>query len=91
MAKHIGIGKNELYSIDTIGGVVKIETRKNISIIKITSDDNRSITRIKLFRIHTCPKCNSKLNFETLGEEPYPNLIIGEICSNKNCGYIKYA
>ena len=50
MAKHIGIGKDELYSIDTIGGVIKIETRKNISIIKITSNNSRNITRIKLFR-----------------------------------------
>lgn len=48
--KHMSIGKKEFWSIDTIGGVIEIETFNNVSKIKIKQDISNNIIRIKLHR-----------------------------------------
>ncbi len=50
IATHLGIGKNESWSIDVIGGVIDIDSEKNTCYITIHMDDSKSKTKLVLKR-----------------------------------------
>ncbi len=63
---HKSIGKKEFWSIDTIGGVIEIETFENISKIKIIQDTTKNIISLKLHRdtryLLRCKHCGNEIN-----------------------------
>lgn len=47
---HQSIGKNEGWSIDVIGGVIRIDSETNTTYIRITQDDNPNVITLRLKR-----------------------------------------
>ncbi len=48
---HQSIDKNEVWSIDVIGGVIEIDSKNNTTYIRITQDDNPNVITLRLKRI----------------------------------------
>ena len=51
IATHLGIGKNESWSIDVIGGEIEIDSKKNTCHITIHMDDSKNKIKLVLKRM----------------------------------------
>lgn len=47
VSQHLGIGKDEFWSIDVIGGLVEIDSKKNSCHIKIKNLETEIIVNLK--------------------------------------------
>jgi hypothetical protein len=47
VSQHLGIGKDEFWSIDVIGGLVEIDSKKNSCRIKIKNLETEIIVNLK--------------------------------------------
>ena len=50
LGQHLGIGRDEFWSIDVIGGVVEIDSKQNVCYVKIKTDNGQSETIVHLKR-----------------------------------------